>query len=82
MIKIFDYFKSFFDYKKRVKYFIERNPSMGFYYSRDGKIGDAYGPMNAYRYMSEKDFYLLWKDSIDYEWRSRTKQRSKGTEKR
>ena len=81
MMEFFDYFKSFFDYKKRVKYFIERNPSMGFYYSRDGKIGDAYGPMGPGRYRTEYQFYKEWRDTIDNEWRLRTTEGSKGSEK-
>ena len=79
MIKIFDYFKSLFNYKKRVKHWIEKNPFAGFYYLENGMIGDMYGPGI---YYTEYKFYKEWKDTINYEWGLRTKQRSKGSKKR
>jgi len=81
MMEFFDNIISLFNYKKRVKYFIERNPSMGFFFTIDGKIGDIYGQSCKEDYLSKLDFYLMWKDTIDNEWRLRTKQRNKGSEK-
>jgi hypothetical protein len=81
MMNFFDNIISLFNYKKRVKHWIDINPSAGFYYSRNGLIGDVYGPMGSGRYRTEYQFYKEWKDTIDNEWRLRTKQRSKGSEK-
>lgn len=82
MIEFIDNIVSFFNYKDRVKYFIEKNSSMGFYYALNGYIGDVYGPMGSGRYKTIKNFYKYWKNSIDNEWRLRTKSRINGLEKR
>ena len=81
MMEFFDKIISLFNYKKRIKHWIDINPSAGFYYARNGMIGDAYGPMGPGRYRTKYQFYKEWKDTIDNEWRLRTKQRSKGSKK-
>ena len=33
-----------------VKRFIKEHEELGYYLTKDGRVGDAYGPMNGYRY--------------------------------
>ena len=33
-----------------VNRFIKEHQELGYYLTKDGKVGDAYGPMNGYRY--------------------------------